>query len=312
MSVIITLMEIAPTTDMTANALRHGHILAEWQLSLRGSEHTRRAYLRNMGLFCTWLDERGLDLLTVKRVHVDGWRHTLTGADATVAQRLAAISSFYRHATLAGTTTRNPVESVARPKVSADHSSTQGLSIAECRALLEAARADGPRSYALVSLLLFTGLRLSEALNANTPDYGHDSGHRTLTVQRKGGKRQKVVVPPPAVEALNVYLQTTGQELVTAAGEGLPLFTTAKGNRVDPSEVFRTVRRLARAAGIEGNISPHSLRHAFATVALDAGATLHDLQDSMGHADPRTTRRYDRARNNLTKSAGYDVARALA
>ncbi|RAM37718.1 tyrosine-type recombinase/integrase [Arthrobacter globiformis] len=72
------------------------------------------------------------------------------------------------------------------------------------------------------------------------------------------------------------------------------------------------VQRLARRVGIDGQISPHSLRHTFATIALDSGTALHDLQDSMGHADPRTTRRYDRARNNLQKSAGYDVARALA
>jgi site-specific recombinase XerD len=69
---------------------------------------------------------------------------------------------------------------------------------------------------------------------------------------------------------------------------------------------------LAQRASIDRHISAHSLRHTFATIALDAGVSLHSLQDSMGHADPRTTRRYDRARNNLQKSAGYDVARALA
>lgn len=72
------------------------------------------------------------------------------------------------------------------------------------------------------------------------------------------------------------------------------------------------MQRLARGAGIDGQISPHSLRHTFATIALDSGTSLHALQDSMGHADPGTTRRHDRARTNLQKSAGYDVARALA
>lgn len=98
---------------------------------------------------------------------------------------------------------------------------------------------------------------------------------------------------------------------MTAAGEGLPIFTTATGKRWAPSEAFRTVQRLARVAGIEGEISPNSLRHAFATIALDAGVTLHNLQDSTGHADPRTTRRYDRGRHKLGKSAGYDVAKVL-
>lgn len=224
------------------------------------------------------------------------------------------MSSFYRYAVSADViASGNPVDLVKRPKVDADHSSTQGLTKDQARVLLAVARADGPRSYALVSLLLFTGIRLSEALNASTNDYGHDTGHRTLSIRRKGGKDGRVAVAAPAVEALNACLGTTGGELVLGtAGGGLPLFTTATGKRWAASEAFRTVQRLARAAGVEGRISPHSLRHTFATLALDAGVALHDLQDSMGHADPRTTRRYDRARGTLAKAAGYDVARALA
>lgn len=295
-----------------ANALWHERTLAAWKMSLPSSPHTLRAYTRSITQFCQWLDEHDLDLLHVERVHVDGYRHFVTGAPATVAQKLAAVSSFYRYAVSAGITPTNPVELVRRPKVSADHSATQGLSRDQARALLNAARSEGARSHALVSLLLFTGIRLSEALNADTADYGHDTGHRTLTVQRKGATRAKVAVPAPAVEALNAYLGTTGQDLVTTAGVSVPLFTTASGKRWAPSEAYRAVQRLARLAGIDGTISPHSLRHAFATIALGSGTALHDLQDSMGHADPRTTRRYDRARHNLMKSAGYDVAKALA
>jgi integrase/recombinase XerD len=305
-------MELDTMTAPAENEQRHGHIIAAWKLA-QSSPHTLRAYSRSMTDFCGWLDVRGLDLLTVKRPIIDGYRHTLAGSPATVAAKLAALSSFYRYALSADVIAGgNPVELVKRPKVDADHSSTEGLSKDQARALLAAARADGPRSHALVSLLLFTGIRLSEALNASTTDYGHDAGHRTLTVRRKGGKADKVVVPAPALEALNAYLGTTGQELVSVTSAGRPLFTTATGKRWLASEAFRTVQRLSRAAGIDGQISPHSLRHTFATIALDAGTTLHDLQDSLGHADPRTTRRYDRARHTLEKAAGYDVARALA
>jgi site-specific recombinase XerD len=293
------------------NQHRHGHVIAAWKLA-QSSPHTLRAYTGSMAGYCGWLDTRGLDLLSVKRPIVDGYRHSLTGAPATVAAKLAALSSFYRYAVSAELIAANPVELVKRPRVDPDHSDTQGLSKDQAKALLAAARADGPRSHALASLLLFTGIRLSEALNASTTDYGHDTGHRTLRIRRKGGKDAKVAVPAPAVEALDAYIGTTGRELVAGtAGGGLPIFTTATGRRWNSSEAFRSVQRLAKAAGIEGQISPHSLRHTFATIALDVGATLHDLQDSMGHADPRTTRRYDRARNTLAKSAGYDVARAL-
>lgn len=307
-------VELEQISAPTGNEQRHGHIIAAWKLA-QSSPHTLRAYSRSMTDFCAWLDVRGMDLLTVKRPIIDGYRHTLPGlSPATVAAKLAALSSFYRYAVSADVITGgNPVELVKRPKVDADHSSTEGMTKDQARSLLAAARADGPRSHALVSLLLFTGIRLSEALNANTTDYGHDTGHRTLGVRRKGGTASKVAVPAPAVEALNAYIGTTGRDLVAGkAGGCTPLFTTASGKRWASSEAFRTVQRLARAAGVDGRISPHSLRHTFATLALDAGTALHDLQDSMGHADPRTTRRYDRARHSLTKAAGYDVARALA
>ena len=305
-------MTQGPISTTAGNQHRHGRIIAAWQLA-QSSPHTLRAYTRSMAGYCSWLDARALDLLDVKRPVIDGYRHSLTGAPATVAAILAALSSFYRYALSAELISSNPVELIKRPKVDFDHSNTQGLSKDQAKALLAAARADGPRSHALVSLLLFTGVRLSEALNAGTTDYGHDTGHRTLCIRRKGGKDAKVAVPAPAVEALNTYLGATGRELAAGtAGAGLPIFTTATGRRWNPSEAFRTVKRLARVAGVEGQISPHSLRHTFATIALDAGTTLHDLQDSMGHADPRTTRRYDRARHTLAKAAGYDVARALA
>ncbi|MEV7607260.1 tyrosine-type recombinase/integrase [Paenarthrobacter sp. NPDC089322] len=307
-------MTLEPISTPVGNEQRYRHAISAWKLA-QTSPHTIRAYDRSVTDFCSWLDARGLDLLTVKRPIIDGYRHALANlSPATVAAKLAALSSFYRYAVTADLITGgNPVELVKRPKVDADHSSTEGMTKEQARALLAAARADGPRSDALVSLLLFTGIRLSEALNASTTDYGHDTGHRTLSIRRKGGKDGKVAVPAPAVEALNAYLGTTGGELVAGTpGGGLPLFTTATGNRWAASEAFRTVQRLARAAGVAGRISPHSLRHTFATLALDAGTSLHDLQDSMGHADPRTTRRYDRARHSLEKAAGYDVARALA
>jgi integrase len=93
-----------------------------------------------------------------------------------------------------------------------------------------------------------------------------------------------------------------------------PLFVTGSGARVGQPAVFRLVRRLARTAGIPAwaNLSPHSLRHAFATTARDEGVPLEDVQDAMGHADPRTTRRYDRDRHNLDRDPTYAIWAARA
>ncbi|MGP5397392.1 tyrosine-type recombinase/integrase [Arthrobacter rhombi] len=299
------------TLDTPANGERCAALVAAWLLSLT-SENTRRAYRRDLDQYMSWMDDAGADALTVRRPMVDAYRLSLTGSPSTVARKLAAVSSFYGYALDAGTVETNPVARVKRPQVDADASTTQGLTIEQARAVLAVSAADGLRSHALAALLLTSGVRIGEVLGATTADYGHDAGHRVLTVTRKGGKRAKVALAAPAVSALDAYLGTTGSDVATSTVEATPLFTTATGKRWAASEAFRTVQRLAAAAGIPGRISPHSFRHTFATIHLDAGGSLRDLQDSMGHADPRTTRRYDRARGNLQHSASYTVATALA
>jgi integrase/recombinase XerD len=176
-------MDLAYTSTPAGSAVRHAHIIAAWQLA-QSSRHTLTAFTRNLAVYCAWLDRVGLDLLSV---HVDGYRHTLTGVPSTLAVKLSALSSFYRYALSEGVVDRNPVATVVRPNVDADHSSTQGLSRDQAKALLEVARRDGPRSNALINLLMFTGVRISEALQARTSDYGHDAGHRTLSIRRRDG-----------------------------------------------------------------------------------------------------------------------------
>jgi site-specific recombinase XerD len=100
---------------------------------------------------------------------------------------------------------------------------------------------------------------------------------------------------------------------VAAPGPG-PLLATRTGGRLDQAAIWHLVRRLACAAGIEAwaALSPHSLRHTAITLALDAGASLRDVQDFAGHRDPRTTRRYDRSRHSLDRNAAYTLAAYLA
>jgi len=296
------------------NAERHARLAGEW-LASHTSTNTIRSYRRDLHELFAFLDTHDVDALTAKRSHLDAWRLSLDAAPATVARKLAAVSSFYRYATYNGAVPANPAALVRRPRIDQDHSTTQGLTRHQSRHLLDAARMHSPRSHALITVLLFTGARITEVLNARISDLQHDAGHRVLVVTRKGGKRGKLVLPAQAVDALATYLGQTvaqGTELATDTDTpNPPIFTTATGRPWAASEAFRTVRRLARAAGIEGRISPHSLRHTHATLALDAGVSLADLQDSLGQADPRTTRRYDRARGRLERSSSYAVATAL-
>jgi site-specific recombinase XerD len=254
------------------------------------------------------------------------WARHLEAAgvkDSTAARKLTAVSSFYGWCARRGHVRANPVADLARPAVDYDTSATPGLTRDQAVALLAAADADaGPqaaRTAALVSALLFTGARVSELLGADIEDLGTDRGHRVLRVRRKGGKLQALALPAPAAARIDAYL--AGRDDVTAlpavpGSAGAPrrrvLFATGTGARMYRAEVRALLRRLGRAAGLPpgltAGLSPHSMRHAFATLNLDAGASLRDLQDAMGHASPRTTRRYDRSRGNLDRSPGYLLA----
>jgi integrase/recombinase XerD len=276
-------------------------------------DKTATAYRRDLEGWARWCARLGIHPLAAERHHVDAWvRHLTTepqprtgrpATAATVARRLSALSGFYDFGVHdAGVLTHSPVASVRRPKVS-DESSAIGLTADELKRLLAAAAAHSPRSAALVSVLTFCGLRISEALGADVRDYGHDHGHRVLKVRRKGGKTARVALAPTVVRALDAYLdgRTDG-----------PLFLAANGrDRYGYKLAYEQLGRLCRAADLPAGVSPHSLRHSYATESLRLGAALQDVQDALGHADPRTTRRYDRSRHNLDRSPNYLLATAL-
>jgi site-specific recombinase XerD len=268
------------------------------------AKHTRRAYASDLEDWFAFCDAVGVEPLSASRVYVDTWARTLAEIEgktpATVARKLSAVSGFFRYALNEDVIARNPVAAVRRPKVGTDTQST-GLDREELAALIATARTDGPRSHALVLLLALNGLRISEALGADASDLDTERGHRVLKITRKGGKKATIRLAPRTSEALDAYLdgRDTG-----------PLFSTSTGARLDQPATWRLLRRLARVAvpAKASSLHPHDLRHAFVTLSLDAGASLRDVQDAAGHADPRTTRRYDRARYNLDRHPTYALA----
>src|SRR5436190_6758775 len=312
--------------DQDGDGGRAGALAAAW-LATKRSPHTRAAYIRDLAQWAGWLAGHGVPLLDADETAAAMWARYLEAAgikDSTAARKLTAVSSFYSWCLRRGDVGDNPVASLPRPAVDYDTSATPGLTRDQAVALLEAADADaGPqaaRTTALVSALLYTGARVSELLGADVEDLGADRGHRVLRVRRKGGKIQALALPAPAAARIDAYL--AGRDDVTAlpavpggaaaAPRRRVLFATGTGARMYRAEVRALLRRLGRAAGLPAGLaaglSPHSMRHAFATLNLDAGASLRDLQDAMGHASPRTTRRYDRSRGNLDRSPGYLLA----
>jgi integrase len=194
-----------------------------------------------------------------------------------------------------------------------------GLTPQEVDALLAAAEADtGPtaaRNRTALALLADLGLRVGELVSLDIADVGYERGHRSVRFVGKGGRPRRRALTPGTGNALDAYLAaraaTQGVPVIGLTG---PLLVTSTGARIDRHAVFRLVRKLARVAGIPAaeRLSPHSLRHAFATTARSEGVPLEDVQDAMGHADPRTTRRYDRDRHNLDRDPAYAIWAARA
>jgi site-specific recombinase XerD len=267
---------------------------------------TFEAYGLDLRQWSQWCLDNDLDLFEVRRAHIElfaRWLEETGRAKSTVARRLSTITGFYRYWSEEQLITHSPAAHVRRPRVSYESNQTP-LDRNEVGMFLVQAGISGGRDHALACLLALNGLRISEALGSDIEHLGVVRGHRTVTVTRKGGGIVTIPLAP-----------RTGRAIDLCIGErsGGPILLNRDATaRLDRHAAARIVRRLARRAGIDKRVTPHTLRHAFITAALDAGVPLRDVQEAASHADPRTTMRYDRARGSLDRHATYIVATYLA
>lgn len=286
-------------------------IAADWLLA-QDRENTRAAYRRDILAFFAWCDEFRIDALAATARHLRGYRNFLEDGSAgrefaksTVHRKLAAVSSYYRFAMEDGRwdrlVTGNPLDRVKRPKV-ADVSTTVGLDLGEFQRLLAAADEAGPWEAAFVRMLFYSGARVSELCNARTSDLRTERGRRTLWVTRKGGRPIRLTIADVAAQALDAHL----------GGRTGPLFLGRKGGPLTRREAaYRLDRLLVKASITDKKITPHSLRHTFATLALDAGEDIREVQRALGHANIATTLRYDRSRTDVDRSPTHALARVV-
>jgi integrase/recombinase XerD len=158
--------------------------------------------------------------------------------------------------------------------------------------------------FALVTMLGLLGLRVFEATGSDIEDLGEEHGHRILRVHGKGDKVVLVPLPPAVGRAIERAIDER------TAG---PILLTSRGTRMDRHCATRRLRRLAEQADVKlPRMHPHMLRHTFVTTMLDVGIDLRDVQIGARHADPRTTMRYDRPRNNLDRHPNYILAAYMA
>jgi integrase/recombinase XerD len=264
----------------------------------RYSGHTRTLYAYQLRRWFAWYESNGLDpLLGIRRAHVELYIHQLGDIglmDSSITTMMHAVRGFFRFAHIDGLIPSDPAVYARLPKVHRDESRTQGLDRLELIRFLQVAQTITVHHGALAFLLGINALRATEAAAVQIEDYGETlRGHRVLHLIGKGNKPATM---PITVPVLRVLEACRGQRT-----DGPLILRPISGNPIDRRDAYRMVARIAKVAGIPRHISPHSLRHAAITNALDAGVPLRDAQILARHADPRTTEHYDRARGNLDR-----------
>jgi site-specific recombinase XerD len=271
----------------------------DWQLARGMGEKTRRAYGVDLGQLAEWAAARELDphSLTHRELrHFAGVVSERGAMKSTVARKLAAIRTFYRHLVERGELEANPAELVSSPKK--DSYLPKVLRPDEVSDLLERIPGSTPldlRDRALLELAYAAGLRAEELVNLDVKNLHADA--EEVRVEGKGGRTRVVPVGEHAWRALERYLARG--RTVLGTGESEALFLSKTGKRLSTSDVRRRLRLQTRRAGI----SPHTLRHSFATHLLEGGADLRTIQELLGHSSISTTQTYTRVESKRLKKA---------
>src|SRR3954468_15332296 len=279
---------------------------------LRGrgmSEKTRRAYGVDLDQLAQFSGARGPADLRPGDLRRFAAHLSESGMSKTsVARKLAAVRTFYRHLIEIGVVGASPADLVASPK--RDQYLPHVMKPADVVAVLEAIPASTPlelRDRAMFELAYAAGLHAEEIVNLDVSDADPDAEH--VRVLGKGSKTRVVPAGEPAWRAIAVYLER-GRPALVQDGEKA-LFISKTGRRLSTSDVRRRLNGWVRRAAVQGGVTPHTLRHSFATHLLEGGADLRVIQELLGHATISTTQTYTRVESGRLKKV-YSLAHPRA
>ena len=266
------------------------------------SESTCRAYLHDLEEFASIIamghPEDPFRIQDVDALRIREYLGILhkRNKKATIARKLSALRSFFRYFVKHGVLPDNPADSILTPKQ--DKAIPVYLPVDDMFRLLDSIENDtlpGLRNRAIFETLYSSGIRVSELANMNLFDV--DFGQRVIRVSGKGGKQRIVPVGKKALGSIRAYREKLhrGKGACTEEGrayENGPLFLNKDNGRLSPRSIARILAKLAKQCGISLPVSPHALRHTFATHMLDAGADLRVVQELLGHRSLSTTQKY--------------------
>jgi integrase/recombinase XerC/integrase/recombinase XerD len=270
------------------------------------AEKTRRAYGVDLHQLAEWAGAHDLGPADVGPRQLRRFAGVLSERGAgksTVARKLAAVRSFYGHLVERGELEANPADLVSSPK--RDAYLPQVLKPGEVAGLLEQIPGGTPlelRDRAMFELAYSAGLRADELVNLEVTSLDPDA--EELRVEGKGGKTRVLPAGEHAWRTLGDYLSRGRPALVAAADRADPaLFLSKTGKRLSTSDIRRRLRLQVRRAAVQGGVTPHTLRHSFATHLLEGGADLRVIQELLGHASISTTQTYTRVESSRLKAA---------
>lgn len=281
------------------------------------SEHTRRTYRLAVADFLWRFKVRTReDFRRVDRSAVVAWTRAMKDQGLkprSIRVRLSALSSLFTHLVDRRAADSNPCREIKRPRVNRRHGTTASFSQKEAKKILDAPSPEtiqGLRDRAILAVGFYAGCRRSEIAHMIVKSLHTTAGHAALRYTLKGGEEHVVVINPVAARRIEDYLSAAGHRDDL---EG-PLFRPVRDNRsgqerrrhLDPDLIDRILRKYALTAlGKRQGYSAHSMRATFITTALENGANLEDVQEAVGHADPSTTKQYDRRGFNPEKAASF-------
>jgi len=290
------------TIEHPAAERRFEHLLLDFLAYLefeRGlSRNTLEAYRSDLLQFGRFLDAREVSALTADQNDVADFLESLARGDddrppaspATIHRKSACLRSFYRHLRRDGLRDSDPIATLSAPRRS--RKLPHVLTRAEIERLLEQPRGTEPaalRDRALLELMYACGLRASEAIGLELTDV--DLEEHVLRARGKGSKERVVPIGQAALRAVRIYLERGWPRLVGDKPE-THLFVNFRGGALTRQGLYKIVRRHALPAGLADRMSPHTLRHTFATHLLAGGCDLRSVQEMLGHADVSTTQLY--------------------
>lgn len=273
------------------------------------NQHTRRAYGRAVRRFLGWCEKRDLGLPQISPRDVGQYLDEFPGALPTKKQHLAALRHFFDQLVTRHAVMLNPAASVRSERYQVVEGKTPEITVEQARRLLrsiDTGHVVGLRDRAIVGILVYTAARVGAIAKLRMCDYVDVGDQYCLRFTEKGGKAREIPVRHDLQQFLSSYLAAAD---IASAAPDAPLFRTAirrtkrlTQQQMTAGDMGRMFKRRMRDAGLPRRLSPHSCRVATITDLLSQGIPLEDVQLLAGHADPRTTRLYDRRQRQVTRN----------